>query len=115
MGPQPRMTVQTLGLLSAMLDAPYDTWYGLELGRVSKLKSGTLYPILARLERAGWLSSSWEEIDPATEGRPRRRLYRLTGAGADSARLAVDGHLAELNASSNREPRWGLRPGEQPS
>lgn len=43
---------------------------------------GTLYKALARLEDAGLLSSRWE--DPAVaeaEGRPRRRLYRVTSAG----------------------------------
>jgi PadR family transcriptional regulator PadR len=108
------MTVQTLNVLAVMLEAPYDLWYGLQLGKESEIASGTLYPILARLEQAGWLSSSWEEIDPATEGRPRRRLYRLTGEGADTARLAVDEQLSRLR-SSQTSRRWGLRPGEQPS
>ena len=41
---------------------------------------GTLYKALGRLEAAGLLTSRWEE--PAPEGRPRRRLYAVTGAGA---------------------------------
>ena len=43
---------------------------------------GTLYQALQRLEEAGLLASQWE--DPtiaAAEGRPRRRLYEVTGAG----------------------------------
>ena len=44
---------------------------------------GTLYKALGRLERAGLLESRWEEPTLAeAEGRPRRRLYRVTGAGA---------------------------------
>ncbi|MGQ0803347.1 MAG: PadR family transcriptional regulator [Actinomycetota bacterium] len=44
---------------------------------------GTLYKALARLQRAGLLESRWEEPELAeAEGRPRRRLYRLTGTGA---------------------------------
>lgn len=43
---------------------------------------GTLYKALERLERAGLLESRWEEPTLAAEqGRPRRRLYRVTGAG----------------------------------
>lgn len=43
---------------------------------------GTLYKALARLEGAGLLSSRWEDAAvPLAEGRPRRRLYRVTGAG----------------------------------
>jgi DNA-binding PadR family transcriptional regulator len=45
---------------------------------------GTLYKALGRLERRGLLSSSWEDAS-AAEGRPRRRLYRLTDQGAAAA------------------------------
>jgi PadR family transcriptional regulator PadR len=44
---------------------------------------GTLYKALGRLARQGMLEAEWE--DPAIavrEGRPRRRLYRITGEGA---------------------------------
>ena len=48
---------------------------------------GTLYKALNRLETAGYLDSRWEDADRAVEeGRPRRRLYRLTTVG--SAALA---------------------------
>jgi DNA-binding PadR family transcriptional regulator len=43
---------------------------------------GTLYKALDRMQKSGLLESEWE--DPATaaaEGRPRRRLYRVTAAG----------------------------------
>ncbi len=61
---------------------------GAEIGRTTKLASGTLYPILLRLEQAGWLESHWEDDDPRTLGRPRRRFYRVTALGAKSARAA---------------------------
>ena len=105
----PRMSIQTLALLSAMLDCPYDEWYGLELSKASDIKSGTLYPILARLEHAGWLASTWEDVDPSVAGRPRRRLYRLTGVGADTARLVVDEHIARL-APARSAVQWGPLP-----
>jgi DNA-binding PadR family transcriptional regulator len=105
------MTTQVLALLSAMLEDPYAEWYGLELCRAAELKSGTVYPALARLEHAKWLSSSWEDIDPSIVSRPRRRLYRLTGEGADAARQAVDEHLASLSRARTRI-RSGARPRE---
>jgi DNA-binding PadR family transcriptional regulator len=44
---------------------------------------GTLYKALGRMETAGLLASRWEDADLASaEGRPRRRLYAVTGAGA---------------------------------
>jgi PadR family transcriptional regulator PadR len=48
---------------------------------------GTLYRALGRLEKMGLLESRWE--DPriaAREARPGRRLYALTGAGAEAVR-----------------------------
>ena len=95
---QPRMTVQTLAILSAMLDDEFRDWYGLQLSDLTGIKSGTLYPALARLEKARWLASTWEDVNPTVEGRPRRRLYRLTGQGADAARRAVDEHLLRVRA-----------------
>lgn len=62
---------------------------GAEIARATKLASGTLYPILLRLEEAGWAESHWEDGDPHDLGRPRRRLYKLTATGARKARSAV--------------------------
>lgn len=57
--------------------------YGLDLVARTGLASGTVYPTLARLRRSGFVESRWEDQRVAErEGRPRRRYYRLTGAGA---------------------------------
>jgi DNA-binding PadR family transcriptional regulator len=37
----------------------------------------------------GWLTSAWEDIDPAAAGRPARRYYRLTAQGAGEAQAAL--------------------------
>lgn len=104
------MTTQTLAILSAMLSDPHGEWYGLQLAKTVGLKSGTVYPALARLEQAGWLSSCWEGVDPVHEQRPKRRLYRLTGKGAAAAPRAVDEHLTRLGvAGRSQAPR--ARPG----
>jgi PadR family transcriptional regulator, regulatory protein PadR len=66
-------------VLRTMLADPGWAMYGLELLSATGLRAGTLYPLVARLERAGLLESAWE---PAAEGRPRRRHYRLTRDGA---------------------------------
>ena len=49
------------------------------------LPSGTIHPILGRLERLGWVESRWEDIDPSQAGRPARRYYRLTTDGIERA------------------------------
>ncbi|MCX4993315.1 MULTISPECIES: PadR family transcriptional regulator [unclassified Streptomyces] len=82
-----RMTLQTQLVLRALLEDPARQRYGLELCELAGLPSGTIYPILARLEQAGWVDSTWE--DPAVHeeaGRPRRRFYRITHDGAEQAR-----------------------------
>jgi len=83
------MTGPTRALLEAMLARPDDDHYGLALGAATLLPSGTVHPILAKLEGRGWVRSEWEDVDPSHAGRPRRRYYRLTAAGAAAARTAL--------------------------
>src|SRR4051794_20177884 len=85
----PRMTGPTRAVLDVFLGASDADHYGLAIGAATRLPSGTIHPILARLEGLGWLTSTWEEIDPADAGRPRRRLYRLTDTGLERARAAL--------------------------
>lgn len=76
-----RLSLQTLKVLEAFLEDPTAELAGADVRKRGHLSSGTLYPILLRLESAGWLVSRWEKVDPATVGRPRRRLYRVTPTG----------------------------------
>lgn len=84
-----RMTIPTQLVLRAFLDDPARAQYGLEIGAAAGLPSGTIHPILARLEGAGWLESRWETIDIHAAGRPARRYYSLTAEGTVSARAAL--------------------------
>lgn len=88
MGTEPRLSQQTLKVLGALMEAPRDELSGAQIGQAGNLRSGTLYPILLRLESAGWLKSRWEDGDPSILGRPRRRFYRVTALGAKRARSA---------------------------
>jgi PadR family transcriptional regulator, regulatory protein PadR len=76
-----RMSLQTLRVLETFLESPTAELAGSDVQKHGQLASGTLYPILLRLETAGWFVSRWEAVDPAQVGRPRRRLYRLTPSG----------------------------------
>ena len=104
---EPRMTIPTQRVLQVLLEDVTAELYGAEIGDRAELASGTVHPILARLENRGWLESRWEDIDPRAEGRPPRRYYRLTGAGVDSARDA----LARVRRPSAFQLR--LRPAEE--
>lgn len=97
----PRLTPQTVEVLRLLLAAPAVPRYGRDIARETKLKTGTLHPILARLELAGWVESFWE--DPAEhedQGRPRRRYYRLTGDGVRVAGSAVATGSGEAHATA---------------
>jgi PadR family transcriptional regulator PadR len=86
---EPQVTTQTLAVLMALRDSPGEGLSGAQIARTTKLASGTLYPILGRLEQAGWLESQWETDDPHTLGRPRRRFYQITGLGDIRAEAAA--------------------------
>jgi DNA-binding PadR family transcriptional regulator len=94
----PQISRHVLRLFALMSADPLARWWGVQLSRELEVPSGTIYPLLARLETAGWLESAWEEIDPTEQGRPRRRLYRLTGEGERVANEA----LAEFGALPRR-------------
>lgn len=86
-----RLTVQVQLVLQALLHDLAREMYGLELTEETGLQPGTAYPIFLRLEREGWVTSRWEDIDPRAEKRPARRYYRLTGGGAVRASTALAG------------------------
>lgn len=84
------MSGATLQVLSVMSERPTEDHYGLDICRATGLKGGTVYPILARLEKAGMVTSTWENIDPKVEGRSPRRNYRLTPSGWEFVRDALE-------------------------
>jgi DNA-binding PadR family transcriptional regulator len=83
------MTIPTQHVLEVLLEDAERERYGLEIGEAAGLRSGTVHPILARLEGYGWLVSRWEDVDVRAEGRPARRYYKLTPDGVAAARAAL--------------------------
>src|ERR687894_690214 len=76
----------------AMLRSDQSTFHGFGLAQTMREQTGsrsltghgTLYKALSRLEEFGLLTSRWEDATDV-DGRTRRRLYALTGEGADAA------------------------------
>lgn len=101
-----RITKQTESMLAILLTKPHGEWWGTQIGRAAGLKSGTIYPALARMERFGWLTSRWEDVEPVVEARPRRRLYRLTREGELAAREIV----SRVRARPRQSGESRLRP-----
>ncbi|MBT1621777.1 PadR family transcriptional regulator [Curtobacterium flaccumfaciens pv. oortii] len=86
MEPIRRVTAPTLDVLDALLAADGPAW-GLLVIKATGRQAGTVYPILERLERQGWITSSWD--DETDRPGPRRRLYEFTPDGVDAARDLV--------------------------
>lgn len=62
-----RMTIPLQLVVEFLLEDPERELYGLEIGGAAGLASGTVHPLLARLEGHGWLESRWEDIDPKAD------------------------------------------------
>jgi len=73
-----RLTPATKDILYQLYCATEDVW-GLQLSRRAERPTGTVYPLLDRLEREGFVQSRWD--DDSRRAGPRRRLYVLTPAG----------------------------------
>ena len=97
-----RMTGPLERVLGAFLADPAAPRYGYDLMKAARLASGTLYPLLARLEHQKLVASAWET--PQQEGQRPRKYYQLTGEGVRIARL-------ELAHASARRPRVPARVG----
>ncbi|MGC1107403.1 MAG: PadR family transcriptional regulator [Candidatus Acidiferrales bacterium] len=93
-----RMSRQTLCLLASFLAQPREWRYGYDLSRATTLKSGTLYPILMRLNKRGWLETRWTA--PDVSGRPPRHMYRLTPDGLRFAHTSLAPNAARVLSRS---------------
>jgi len=83
------ITPKMATVLKVFLQDPGQPRYGFELMKLTGLASGSLYPMLAKLEGAGWLTRGKEDIDPRAAGRPARMNYTITGAAASAAHIQL--------------------------
>ena len=99
-------------ILSACLEAGEAGSHGFALAKAiadagdsrELTATGTMYRALHRLDAADLVESWWEDPDQAVEqGRPRRRLYRITGEGRASL-AAHTSDAADLGRSVELRP-----------
>ncbi|SEF11007.1 Transcriptional regulator PadR-like family protein [Arthrobacter alpinus] len=81
-----RVTPATALVLEALLSA--DRIWGLQIVKDTGKKPGTIYPILDRLEAAGWIVGDWD-TEESRKG-PRRRYYKLVTQARPSALAYVE-------------------------
>ena len=82
-------------LIAAFLDTPSGL-YGYELLQETGMKSGSLYPILGRFERLGWIRGQMQD---SPDSRPQRRVYTLDPDGAAEASAALERFLKVKNVT----------------
>jgi DNA-binding PadR family transcriptional regulator len=93
------MSITTLSVLHAISNGVV---YGFDILDTTGLESGTVYPILSRLENEGLVRSSWEnEAAAPASGRPARRYYAITPAGKAALERAMK-HYMTLVPSLSR-------------
>jgi PadR family transcriptional regulator PadR len=98
-----RMTAVIMDILDVLSGSqPGDPEWGLRLCEQTGYGTGTIYPALDRLVKAGWVRRYWEEAPPGD--RPRRRFYELTSGGREE-------YLAAMRARDRRRASWPARPG----
>ena len=88
MSPRLNLTYPTALVLQALASGFH---HGFDIMDATLLPSGTVYPILRRLDREGLLASEWEKAATAQrEQRPPRRYYDITPAGAAMLAQALE-------------------------
>jgi PadR family transcriptional regulator PadR len=88
-----RKTSLSFGAVSILHAVASGSRFGFDIMDATGLTSGTVYPTLDRLEDAGLLRSRWEAAaDAHREGRPARRYFHLTAAGAAALEAALQKH-----------------------
>ena len=97
-----RLTYPTTLVLQALLHGHH---HGFDIMDATGLPSGTVYPILRRLDAEGHVRSRWEKEGVARrEQRPPRRYYELTGLGRDIARDAVSRYRSLQDIAAGLSP-----------
>jgi PadR family transcriptional regulator PadR len=94
-----RNTSTTRKVLAALPTDTTTTFYGYAIKKETGLPSGTLTPILGKLQNAGWITYQWE---PRVEGmqRPPRRYYRMTEFGVAEAAAKIEAYSEKVKASA---------------
>ncbi|HEX3732458.1 MAG TPA: helix-turn-helix transcriptional regulator [Mycobacteriales bacterium] len=98
-----RITATVVQVLGAFLEDPVEKRYGFDLIQATGQPSGTIYPILLRLEKTGWLKATWEDEAPGMD-RPARRYYEITPDGLAAARTQLTALQQRLNRILGEQP-----------
>jgi PadR family transcriptional regulator, regulatory protein PadR len=87
---EPAPSTLSMGAVAVLHAVASGHAFGFDVIDATGLTSGTVYPTLDRLEELGLLRSQWEDDDAAQrQGRPPRRNFAVTAAGARALAAAL--------------------------
>ncbi|MEM7271854.1 MAG: helix-turn-helix transcriptional regulator [Actinomycetota bacterium] len=98
------LSVNAATVLNAFLSAPDVPRYGYELMQDTGIKSGSLYPVLGRFERLGWINGT---LEPTDSGRPPRRVYRFNPECQAEAAAQLDRFFVAKQIPASDLGPWG--------
>ena len=100
----------SLSALAVLAAVSRSVRYGFDIMDATDLPSGTVYPVLGRLERDGYVRSKWESATVAQrEKRPPRRYYEITASGSHALTASLE-HYRTLGGQlglTTRKPSAG--------
>ncbi|MBG6226582.1 PadR family transcriptional regulator PadR [Arthrobacter sp. CAN_A2] len=95
-----------LAVLGCLVDGPlhgYGIALRLEARGFGRPRGGSLYPVLSRLEDAGYVQARWEQADAG----PSRKIYSLTEPGRQHLADGLTRWQALTRAlSGEQENQW---------
>jgi len=100
-----QVTLVFLKVLSVFLEYPNQKFCGMDIMKKLKLRSGTVYPLLVKMETAGWLKREFEEVDPKVVKRPAKILYQISPSGIRAGDKLVKENSLALGAILTEDGR----------
>lgn len=94
-----KISGKSMEILLILASDPDREYSGYEIGKQLSMPSGTLYPLLLKIEQAGLLTTKWEDGDPKILGRPRRRYHKISGQGVRS----LQNHMRKFDIKDQGE------------
>ena len=93
-----RRTYTAVTIARVLLAEPDKLHWGAGIIATTRINPGSVYPILKRMEEAGWVTSELEDMSEV-HSRPPRRFHRLTEKGKlELPELAGGEHGQEIRA-----------------
>jgi hypothetical protein len=95
---QERITVAFLRILAFFITHEKNFYCGSDVMKQLNLPSGTIYPLLIRMTRAGWLNRELEDVNPKEVGRPAKRFYRISSTGLKEGKKLISAQRIPITA-----------------